>query len=139
MAGGGIGAFVRLKFGGLRSAIRDLEGLRRYLASRLIKTGSAAPIQSRLHKKWPGAGLNHRRRDFQSLALPLSYPAVNWNWVRCAIRTDLNGKIIDRVRIMSKPLHARQAQVTALYTNGRNPGMKAEGENTGKPLPGTES
>ena len=25
---------------------------------------------------WPGAGLNHRRKDFQSFALPLSYRAT---------------------------------------------------------------
>gem|GEM_PF-4761100 len=30
---------------------------------------------------WPGADLNHRRRDFQSLALPLSYPAeINYQF-----------------------------------------------------------
>ena len=27
-------------------------------------------------KWWPGEELNHRRKDFQSFALPLSYPAI---------------------------------------------------------------
>ena len=47
---------------------------------------------------WPGADLNHRRRDFQSLALPLSYPAgLNF---QCAI---YNNSIIFAGRILLRP------------------------------------
>lgn len=33
-------------------------------------------LSLKIPKWWPGAELNHRRKDFQSFALPLSYQAT---------------------------------------------------------------
>lgn len=41
---------------------------------------------------WPGTELNHRRKDFQSFALPLSYQATLFSTMAILSEMDLSGK-----------------------------------------------
>ena len=74
---------------------QTLRGLRHTLATTLRDAGQderritdllGRKIQSYEFVKWcPGAESNHRHEDFQSTALPLSYPGTGAAWLRVAL------------------------------------------------------
>ena len=49
----------------------------RAIARRIWRLKALSPINYLIEKWCPGADLNHRHEDFQSTALPLSYPGLH--------------------------------------------------------------
>ena len=62
-----------LKSEGARLLVKQEPGTFRFFCGNSYE--ALAGRQGQGEVEWPGGGLNTRRRDFQSLALPLSYPA----------------------------------------------------------------